>query len=187
MRSPAYSVPMTIACVALVLSSCSADGGTSSLTAGPCNGEAAQTPVGKAKPTDEAIMQLAGAKTVRLIALGDMVTLDFREDRVTIETDPASGMVTRATCGWLAALLARKEKGQRKPRPLRCEGQNLQRGTADARMGGFSASTSLNMGAHTLVRKSVARGCDRTLVSRAFSASANSVSKVSIRLSFEIS
>ncbi|WP_244616312.1 hypothetical protein [Rhizobium sp. RU20A] len=28
-----------------------------------------------------------------------MVTQDFREDRVTIETDPATGLVTRATCG----------------------------------------------------------------------------------------
>jgi hypothetical protein len=44
-------------------------------------------------------MQLSGAKTVRQIQLGDMVTQDFREDRVTIETDPASGGVVRATCG----------------------------------------------------------------------------------------
>lgn len=44
-------------------------------------------------------MQLSGAKTVRQIRLGDMVTQDFREDRVTIETDPASGRVVGATCG----------------------------------------------------------------------------------------
>ncbi|WP_425312199.1 I78 family peptidase inhibitor [Pseudorhizobium halotolerans] len=44
-------------------------------------------------------MQRTGAKTVRQIQPGDMVTQDFREDRVTIETDPASGRVTRATCG----------------------------------------------------------------------------------------
>jgi hypothetical protein len=44
-------------------------------------------------------MQLTGSKTVRQIQPGDMVTQDFREDRVTIETDPATGLVTRATCG----------------------------------------------------------------------------------------
>lgn len=49
----------------------------------------AQELVGKEKPTDEQAMQLTGAKTVRQIQPGDMVTQDFREDRVTIETDPA--------------------------------------------------------------------------------------------------
>jgi hypothetical protein len=66
---------------------------------GPCNTEAAQGLVDQPKPTDEAAMQLTGAKTVRQIAPSDMVTQDFRDDRVTIETDPASGMVTQATCG----------------------------------------------------------------------------------------
>jgi hypothetical protein len=55
--------------------------------------------VGKPKPADGEAMQLTGAKTVRQIQPGDMVTQDFREDRVTIETDPATGLVTRATCG----------------------------------------------------------------------------------------
>jgi glutamine phosphoribosylpyrophosphate amidotransferase len=55
--------------------------------------------VGKPKPTDETAMQITGAKMVRQIAPGDMVTQDFREERVTIETDPASGLVTRASCG----------------------------------------------------------------------------------------
>lgn len=64
-----------------------------------CDVEAAQELVGKEKPTDEQAMQLTGAKTVRQIQPGDMVTQDFREDRVTIETDPASGLVVRATCG----------------------------------------------------------------------------------------
>lgn len=99
MKSPLYPLTMIFAGVALALSSCSADGGTISPAAGPCNGEAAQGLVGKPKPTDVAAMQLTGAKTVRQIAPGDMVTQDFREGRVTIETDPASGFVTRATCG----------------------------------------------------------------------------------------
>ncbi|KRA61153.1 hypothetical protein ASD85_27465 [Rhizobium sp. Root651] len=89
---------MVAACVALASSGCSADG-ASSPAAGPCNAEAAQGLVGQEKPTDAEAMQLTGAKTVRQIQPGDMVTQDFREDRVTIETDPASGRVTRATCG----------------------------------------------------------------------------------------
>jgi hypothetical protein len=90
---------ITIACVASALSSCSADGGVNSPATGSCMSDAAQGLVGKPKPTDEAAMQLTGASIVRQIAPGDMVTQDFREDRVTIETDPASGLVTGANCG----------------------------------------------------------------------------------------
>lgn len=98
MKSPFYSFPMVAACVALASSGCSADG-ASSPAAGPCKAEAAQGLVGKEKPTDAEAMRLTGSKTVRQIQPGDMVTQDFREDRVTIETDPATGLVTRATCG----------------------------------------------------------------------------------------
>lgn len=44
-------------------------------------------------------MQLTSATTVRQIKPGDMVTQHFREDRVTIETDPASGLVVSARRG----------------------------------------------------------------------------------------
>ena len=98
MKSPFYSVPMVAACVALASSGCSADG-VSSPAEGQCNVEAAQGLVGKEKPADADAMQLTGSKAVRQIQPGDMVTQDFREDRVTIETDPATGLVTRATCG----------------------------------------------------------------------------------------
>ncbi len=98
MKSPFYSFPMVAACVVLASSCCSADA-ASSPAAGPCNAEAAQGLVGQEKPTDAEAMRLTSAKTVRQIQPGDMVTQDFREDRVTIETDPASGRVTRATCG----------------------------------------------------------------------------------------
>ena len=83
----------------VLLYSCSADGGSASTALGPCNAEAAQQLVGREKPTDEKAIQLTGAKTVRQVQPGDMVTQDFREDRVTIETDPATALVTRATCG----------------------------------------------------------------------------------------
>lgn len=99
MKSLPYSAPLIVAGVALALSACSADGSTPSTASAPCNDEAAGALVGKPKPTDAEAMQLTGAKTVRQIQPGDMVTQDFREDRVTIETDPASGLVVRATCG----------------------------------------------------------------------------------------
>ncbi|MCF1479663.1 hypothetical protein FS782_21700 [Agrobacterium vitis] len=99
MKSLPYSAPLIVAGVALALSACSADGSTTSTAVAPCNAEAAQALVGKTKPADGEAMQLTGAKTVRKIQPGDMVTQDFREDRVTIETDPATGLVTRATCG----------------------------------------------------------------------------------------
>jgi hypothetical protein len=98
MKLPFYSFPVVEACVALASSGCSADR-ASFPAAGPCKAEAAQGLIGKKKPTDAEAMQLTGAETVRQIQPGDMVTQDFREDRVTIETDPATGLVTRATCG----------------------------------------------------------------------------------------
>jgi hypothetical protein len=96
---PTHSAPPIAIVLALALSGCSAGTEPTSSAAGPCNAEAAQQLVGKEKPTDEQAKQITGAKTVRQIQPGDMVTQDFREDRVTIETDPASGIVTRATCG----------------------------------------------------------------------------------------
>ncbi|MBB4067407.1 I78 family peptidase inhibitor [Gellertiella hungarica] len=99
MKSPFYSVPILFAGMALVISGCSADGASTSLAAGQCNSEVARGLVGKERPTDAEAMQLTGSKTVRQIQPGDMVTQDFRKDRVTIETDPASGLVVRATCG----------------------------------------------------------------------------------------
>lgn len=85
--------------VSLALAGCSPNGSPQSQAEGPCNAEAAQKLVGKAKPTDEEAKRLTGATTVRQISPNDMVTKDFREDRVTIETDPASGQVVAASCG----------------------------------------------------------------------------------------
>lgn len=99
MKSPTCFVPMLFAGIALALSGCSADGAPNSQAQGPCNAEATKELVGQKKPTEELAMQLTGAKTVRQIQPGNMVTQDFREDRVTIETDPATGLVVAARCG----------------------------------------------------------------------------------------
>jgi hypothetical protein len=96
---PSYSVPSIILGIGLALPGCTADGASTSQTKGPCIAEAAQKLVGKPKPTDQEAMQMTNSKSVRQIQPGDMVTHDLREDRVTIETDHASGLVVAARCG----------------------------------------------------------------------------------------
>ena len=72
---------------------------TTAVESGKCNREAAEALVGKDKITDAEAMSLTGSTIVRQIKPGDGVTMDFREERVTIETDPATGKITRAMCG----------------------------------------------------------------------------------------
>lgn len=98
LRRKGYTQLVLIA-VLVTLSGCNGNLTIAPSVTALCDAEAARSLVGKPKPEDEAAMQRTGAKTVRQIQPGDMVTQDFREDRVTIETDPASGRVTRATCG----------------------------------------------------------------------------------------
>ena len=66
---------------------------------GICKREAADALVGKDKISDAEAMKLTGATIVRQIKPGDGVTMDLRQERVTIETDPATGKITRAMCG----------------------------------------------------------------------------------------
>jgi len=65
-----------------------------------CNAEAAQSVVGKAA-TPELIEQArsqAGAKTVRVIKPGDVVTMEYLDTRLNINVD-AGNVVTRLNCG----------------------------------------------------------------------------------------
>ena len=43
-------------------------------------------------------LDLTGARTIRWIRPGDVVTMDYREDRLTIHLD-GRGRVERLTCG----------------------------------------------------------------------------------------
>ena len=66
---------------------------------GICNVAAAQSLVGRIRPGDSDVMRLTGATIVRQSTPGDPVTHDLRDNRVTVETDPASGRVVGARCG----------------------------------------------------------------------------------------
>ena len=65
-----------------------------------CDASAAQFTVGK--PASPALLEQAkakaGAQTVRALGPNDMVTLEYRSDRLNLNTDQA-GSVTRVNCG----------------------------------------------------------------------------------------
>ncbi|MNL69488.1 Peptidase inhibitor I78 family protein [compost metagenome] len=54
---------------------------------------------GRAGIDDAQAMQVTGASLVRQIKPGQGVTMDYRQERVTIETDPKTGNILRAFCG----------------------------------------------------------------------------------------
>jgi hypothetical protein len=72
---------------------------TSGGPAGACRPDAAQALVGKAAVSDAEARRLTGATLVRQIQPGQAVTMDFRQERVTIETDTKTGQIVRAACG----------------------------------------------------------------------------------------
>lgn len=85
--------------LAPVVVSCAAYSASTARAKWPCSADTARSLVGKPKPTKGEAMRIANAKTVRQIAPNQAVTHDFREDRLTIETDPATGLVVAARCG----------------------------------------------------------------------------------------
>lgn len=68
-------------------------------TPGLCKPTAAEALAGTDRLTDQQAMQKTGASIVRQIVPGQGVTLDYRPERVTIETDPKTGKIVRAFCG----------------------------------------------------------------------------------------
>lgn len=61
--------------------------------------DAAEALRGMHRMTDRQAMQKTGATIVRQIMPGQGVTMDYRRERVTIETDPKTGKIVRAACG----------------------------------------------------------------------------------------
>ena len=90
-----------LACAGILpaLPACTAPAAPEPPASGRCDPEQAQSLVGKPKPTEAEAKRQSGAAIVRQIAPGDPVTQDFSEGRVTVETDPATGLVIRVTCG----------------------------------------------------------------------------------------
>lgn len=65
-----------------------------------CNAPKAQPLVGRAASAElgAEALRLAGAETLRWLQPGDIVTMEYREDRLNIELD-ATGRVKAVRCG----------------------------------------------------------------------------------------
>jgi hypothetical protein len=68
--------------------------------AGSCDASKAQGLIGRAhsEQLDADALRLSGARTLRWIKPGTMVTMDYREDRLNLHLD-ARGRVTKVACG----------------------------------------------------------------------------------------
>lgn len=73
---------------------------TPPVVAGKCvaDGLAGLTGKTQSEATTKQALRLSGAKTIRWIAPGMAVTMDYREDRLNLETDE-HGKIVRAHCG----------------------------------------------------------------------------------------
>lgn len=104
MMAQRFLVAGVLSLAAWTLAACQSDAqqapmGTAPGLPGACSEDAAETLAGKARVSDAEAQQITGATIVRQIRPGQGVTMDYRKERVTIETDPKSGRVIRAYCG----------------------------------------------------------------------------------------
>jgi hypothetical protein len=89
---------------ALTLAACAPPTPDAPSAGGPptvaCNDTAAQAYVGQPATTAnvEAARLAAGAAIVRTVRPGEVVTMEFRADRLTLQID-AAGNITGASCG----------------------------------------------------------------------------------------
>ena len=90
---------LAAAVLALLAAGCQKEPDAAVAEPGLCKPEAADALAGRDRISDAEAMRLTGATIVRQIKPGDGVTMDLRQERVTIETDPATGLITRAMCG----------------------------------------------------------------------------------------
>lgn len=84
---------------AVTLAACEEGAQQAVAAPGVCRPEAAEALAGRDRLTDAQAMELTGATIVRQIQPGQGVTMDYRQERVTVETDPATGKILRASCG----------------------------------------------------------------------------------------
>jgi putative hemolysin len=64
-----------------------------------CIADQAKALVGQFNLTEEQIKQKTKAQIVRMVEPGQAVTMDYREERVTVTVDPASKKIIQASCG----------------------------------------------------------------------------------------
>ena len=95
MRAALLFAPLVAACAPQPASP--ADGPTRTGTG--CDAAAVQHLVGAAADTTAPeALRLSGARTLRRYVTGDMLTMDYRADRLNVETD-ATGKIVKLTCG----------------------------------------------------------------------------------------
>lgn len=68
-------------------------------TMASCMADEATKLVGKTGLSEAAIKAKTKAGTVRMVAPGQPVTMDYRSDRVTVVTDPKTNIIVQASCG----------------------------------------------------------------------------------------
>jgi len=84
----------------LVAAGCQRETGASQpASGGVCDTAVAERLTGRDRIPDAEAMEITGATIVRQIKPGDPVTMDYRQERITIETDPETGKIVRAYCG----------------------------------------------------------------------------------------
>lgn len=99
-----FWVAGALSLAALTLAACQSDAQQAPVEAAPglpgtCREDAAEALSGKARIGDAEAQQITGATIVRQIRPGQSVTMDYRKERVTVETDPKTGKIIRAYCG----------------------------------------------------------------------------------------
>jgi uncharacterized lipoprotein YajG len=90
-------VRFTMAISTMLLAGCAT---AQNAEARECRVEGAQSAIGKpaATGTIEGIRKRSGAKTVRVVRPGEMVTMDYRADRVTVTVDERQ-TIAKVACG----------------------------------------------------------------------------------------
>lgn len=90
---------IALAPLVMFIAGCNTAPAETSPEMGACDPNAAQALIGEDRITDDEARQLTGATTVRQVEPGDPVTMDYQRGRVTIETDPETDKIVRASCG----------------------------------------------------------------------------------------